>query len=158
MSDAAKNPRRHKKKGDKYERELARYMSQHLFGCDDRIQRTPLSGGGSSMGGGGSADLNGTPALWVEAKRTERFELNKSLAQAEAGASARQSTDMPVVINRRNQMATGESVTVLRLDNFLKIYAGYLRSKGYQINGPGNSHDEAAIFGPMDEDDFSLFK
>ena len=34
-----------KRKGDGYERELAKYFNEKVFGGDDLVQRMPLSGG-----------------------------------------------------------------------------------------------------------------
>ena len=36
-----------KRKGDGYERELAKYFNEKVFGGDDLVQRMPLSGGGA---------------------------------------------------------------------------------------------------------------
>lgn len=125
---------RSKNKGDGYERELAAYIDKAIFGGSGRVFRAPLSGGGRSLHGGGSADLTGTPDLWVEAKRTEKFTPHAALAQAERGIAANKFTkDIPVVINRRNRMKTGESLTLLRLDDFLKIYLVYLQSLGHDV-------------------------
>ena len=46
-----------KRKGDGYERELAKYLDQKLFGSTGQISRMPLSGGGSHLGGWGSSRL-----------------------------------------------------------------------------------------------------
>jgi len=120
-----------KAKGDKYERELAQHINDTIFGGKIVAQRAPLSGGGRSLHGGGSADLTGTPDIWVEAKRTERFAPYEAMAQAERGIAAGNSKEMPVVVSRRNQMTTGDSMCVMRLDHFLKIYDAYLRQEGH---------------------------
>lgn len=59
------SPRGSKAKGDKYEREVAAYLDQALFGGAGRILRAPLSGGGRSVLGGGSADLTGCPDTYL---------------------------------------------------------------------------------------------
>lgn len=114
-----------KDKGDRYERELAAYMSERL---GLKIQRTIMSGGGRSMDQ--LPDLEGTPDIWVEAKRTERFEPRKAMAQAIVGKTKRHCPDMPVVINRPSRVPTGDSMVFLRLDDFLTLYAAYLKSEG----------------------------
>ena len=36
-----------KRKGDGYERELAKYFNEKIFNGEDKVQRMPLSGGGA---------------------------------------------------------------------------------------------------------------
>ena len=69
-----------KRKGDGYERELAKYFNKIVFGDEDLVQRAPLSGGGAVKSSGGS-DLKNTPHKYVEAKRTEKFQIHQSVAQ-----------------------------------------------------------------------------
>lgn len=116
---------KHKAKGDAYERELAAYLSDAL---GLQIRRSPLSGGGTSDAQ--MADLEGVPDLWVEAKRTERFEPRKALEQCATGKARRHCPDLPVVINRRNREATGDSLVVMKLDDWLKLYKAYLVVEG----------------------------
>ena len=56
-----------KRKGDGYERELAKYLNEKIFNGEDKVQRMPLSGGGAIKSSGGS-DLKNTPHIYVEAK------------------------------------------------------------------------------------------
>lgn len=117
-----------KTKGDGFERELAAYFSDRL---GISVTRTPLSGGGvTSKFGAQMADLTGTPDLWVEAKRTETFRPRAAMEQALKGLAGRKCPDMPVVINRQNRQKTGEGLVVLQLDDFLRLYAGYLANEG----------------------------
>ena len=120
-----------KRKGDGYERELAKWLDRRLFGGDNKITRAPLSGGGSYITGGGRADLIGTPDLWVEAKRTENFQPYAAMQQAETGIHKSDTPEMPVVIQRRNQMKTQDSLVVMRLNDFAFIYEGYLMQYGW---------------------------
>ena len=117
-----------KRKGDGYERELAKYFNEMIFDGVDKVQRMPLSGGGSVKSSGGS-DLKNTPHIFVEAKRTEKFKIHESIKQAEFNAELSKSEDTPIVITRRNRELTGESLCVLRLDDFLKFYRAVLNSK-----------------------------
>jgi len=69
----------------------------------------------------------GTPDLHVECKRTEKFQIYAALEQAE---KAREKGTLVTVINRRNKMTTGESLVVMRMDEWLQLYAAYLKEKG----------------------------
>ena len=42
-----------KRKGDGYERELAKYLNEKIFNGEDKVQRMPLSGGGAIKSSGG---------------------------------------------------------------------------------------------------------
>jgi hypothetical protein len=110
-----------KSKGDSYERALADYLNQTLFDGCERVRRAPLSGGGRTFSGGGSADLIGLPGVWVEAKRTERFRPYEALEQAERGRTGTGSPDVPVVVTRRNRMPVEDSLVVMRLSNFVEL-------------------------------------
>lgn len=116
-----------KQKGDNYERELAAYINNKT-GIESF--RAPLSGGGN-VGMSGGADLLGVPDLFVEAKRVERLNFHDALRQAERNIGKTKSPDAPIVINRKNRMATGESLCLLRLDDFLKYYKAYLKQEGF---------------------------
>lgn len=110
-----------KRKGDGYERELAKYFNEKVFDGEDKVQRAPLSGGGAVKSSGGS-DLKNTPYIFVEAKRTEKFQIHQSMRQVEDNIEISKSNDMPIVITRRNRTETGDSLCVLKLDDFLKMY------------------------------------
>ena len=117
-----------KRKGDGYERELAKYFNEKVFGGEDKVQRAPLSGGGAVKSSGGS-DLKNTPYIFVEAKRTEKFQIHQSMRQAEDNIEISKSNDMPIVITRRNRTETGDSLCVLKLDDFLKMYQLLVKEK-----------------------------
>lgn len=128
------NGRGMKAKGDAYERDIARLLDAALFASRGQVHRAPLSGGGRNIGGGGRADIVGTPAIWIEAKRTERFSPYEAMAQAERGIAASRAPEMPVVITRRNRMPDPTSLVVMRLHDWLALYATYLRSLGHDLS------------------------
>lgn len=115
-----------KAKGDKYERELSAYINDKT-GLESF--RAPLSGGGK-VGLAGGADILGTPELFVEAKRVERLNFHDAMRQAEANVEKTRSQSAPIVINRKSRMSTGDSLCLIRLDDFLKFYIAYLRLEG----------------------------
>ena len=92
------------------------------------MQRMPLSGGGAIKSSGGS-DLKNTPHIYVEAKRTEKFKIHESIKQVEENIETSKSDSFPVVITRRNRETTGNSLCVLRLDDFMELYKILLESK-----------------------------
>jgi len=125
-----------KRKGDGYERELAKWLDYMLFGGSGQVTRTPLSGGGAHIDGAGKADLQGTPTVWVEAKRTERFQPYAAIEQAEKGIRNSGAEEMPVVIQRRNKMSTDASLVVMRLQDWTAMYHSWLRECGYSTVDP----------------------
>ena len=117
-----------KRKGDGYERELAKYFNEKIFNGEDKVQRMPLSGGGAIKSSGGS-DLKNTPHIYVEAKRTEKFKIHESMRQVCENIETSKSDSMPIVITRRNREATGDSLCVLKLDDFIELYRILIDSK-----------------------------
>jgi len=117
-----------KRKGDGYEREIAKWLDDALFGGEGKIFRMPLSGGGSHIGGGGRADIIGTPDVWVEAKRTERCQPYAAMEQAERGIKAAKSDEMPVVITRRNRIPTQDSLVMMRMKDWIVLYQSFITS------------------------------
>jgi len=142
---------RSKRKGDGYERELAKWLNHWLFSDEPKVQRTPLSGGGSNPFGGGLPDLNGTPFVWVEAKRTEKFSPYAAMEQAERGIEKSRSPDIPVVISRKNRMDTSESLVVMRLGDWLPLYKTFLWELGVETEEPTEIHVE--FTSDMDDDE-----
>lgn len=122
-----------KNKGSSYERELAEYLNMTCFAGKCVVTRAPLSGGGRFSANAGGTDLLGAPGLFVEAKRFERLDFRKAVRQAQRNAKLRQTTDLPLVITRRNREATGESLVVTTLSNFMEFYQAWLREKGIQV-------------------------
>ncbi len=135
-SCAATPMSKQKNKGDNYERELAAYINEHT-GLTTAI-RAPLSGGGAIGVLSGGADLMGVPNLFVEAKRVERLNFHDAMRQAEKNTDQTESSDIPVVINRKNRMPTGQSLCLLRLDDLLFFYRYYLKCEGYVMEDEPN--------------------
>ncbi len=125
--------RRHKAKGDAYERDLAAYLNESLWprAHPPQVHRTPMSGSFSVIKGVGTADLTGTVGLWVEAKRTETLRPHEFLAQAKRGATAYGSVDAPIVITRRNKQSLDESLVLISLKDFLPFYRAWLRQNNH---------------------------
>ena len=117
-----------KRKGDGYERELAKYFNEKIFNGEDKVQRMPLSGGGAVKSSGGS-DLKNTPHIYVEAKRTEKFKIHESMRQVIENLKISKSDSLPVVITRRNREQTGDSLCVMKLDDFIELYRLLIVSK-----------------------------
>ena len=86
-------------------------------------------GGGAVRSSGGS-DLKNTPYIYVEAKRTEKFQIHQSMKQVEENIQISESKDIPVVITRRNRTDTGDSLCVLKLDDFLSMYKLLIEKEG----------------------------
>lgn len=110
-------PRGSKTKGSNYEREVAAWLNERVLGLSAR--RALLSGGGRNDGG---ADLDGTPHVHMELKRTERFAPRDAMRQAEDAISRAGGGPMPVVVTRSNREGTGESLVVMRLADWVKLY------------------------------------
>lgn len=120
-----------KRKGDEYERDLARWFNAKLFGGTERVSRAPLSGGGFTTLNSGGADLLGLPLVFVEAKRTEKLNIREALRQAIGNTTKRQSPDVPVVITRRSQEKIEDSIVALRLKDFTDMLGIVLVEGGY---------------------------
>jgi hypothetical protein len=123
-----------KAKGDAYEREVAQYLSDAL---GIKARRAPLSGGGASFSnytpgvpgiGAGLSDITGAPGMHIECKSVERINIHDAMRQAIRSTEWHKSPDLPTVMTRRRHMKTGHSLVVMRLDDWLVLYAAYLRS------------------------------
>ena len=80
----------------------------------------------------------GVPRMFIEAKRVERLNFHDAMRQAEKNIDKTKSPDIPIVINRKNRMPTGQSLCLLRLDDLLFFYRYYLRCEGYVEEGEKN--------------------
>jgi hypothetical protein len=125
-----------KAKGSNYERELAEFLNE---GVGLTSRRALLSGGGRNDGG---ADLDGTPLIHIEAKRTETFSPYAAMFQAEESISRGSRLAMPVVIQRRNNMKTGDSMVVMRMFDWMKLYKAFLVERGVALERDQSSFEE----------------
>lgn len=110
-----------KAKGSRYERDLAEYFNEQ---CGISSHRTPLSGGGRKEA---LADLCGTPGVAIEAKRTEKININDYMQQAVKNCGS----DLPVVITRRNKQSLENSYVFMRLHEWMALYRAFLTQQGY---------------------------
>lgn len=133
MASKVRSGRGAKAKGSDYERELAAHINETV-GLNAR--RALLSGGGRNDGG---ADIEGTPLIHIEAKRTETFSPYAAMEQAELAISKAREKSMPVVIQRRNNMKTGKSMVVMRMDDWMQMYSALLEKKGVSLSREANS-------------------
>lgn len=142
-----------KAKGDAYEREVAAHFNAHL---DPKVRladfrRAPLSGGGVVDSGFDLTNTEiapygpraGAPSnaptrvfLGIEAKRTERLSLWEAWRQnARHAAHAMRANPnhppiIPMVITRRNNVPTGDSLVVLSLDSLIQLLNGHVPPPG----------------------------
>lgn len=126
-------PRGLKAKGDRYERDLAEYLNTHVFGGRPQVQRALLSGGGrwrktdnTIAAYAGDADLEGTPHLFVEAKRVERFNIHATMKQLTRNCDVVSPGSIPVAITRRSNQPLAKSYCVLHLEDFAQLYRALL--------------------------------
>jgi hypothetical protein len=110
-----------KRKGSKFENELAAYFNEV---CGLQCYRTPLSGGGR---GEALPDITGTHGLAIEAKRHERMSVDEWMRQARKNAGL----DRPVVINRKSRQPLHDSYVILHLQDFADLYRAWLQKQGY---------------------------
>ena len=129
-----------KNKGDNYERELAKYLNETVYG-QDVCARAPLSGGGT-IGQSGGADLINTEGLFVEAKRVERLNFRDAVAPSERNMGKRKPKETPIVITRRNRETMENSLCVLRLKDFIEFYRAWLQSNGSSPLGGMPARDD----------------
>lgn len=100
-----------KKKGARYERELASKFREQ--GYDAR--RTAQYCGNT----GDASDVVGLPGIHVEAKHQERMSLYEWMAQAVRDAEAGGKGNLPAVFHRKNN---AETLVTMRLDDWFRLY------------------------------------
>lgn len=104
-----------KKKGARFELEIAHYLQDHGY---PEAHRTAQHCGKT----GDAGDVEGVPYLHIECKRVEKLNLYSAYHQAVCDNSAKGNGDIPVVVHKRNRENTMIS---LSLEDFLKIFSSY---------------------------------
>lgn len=105
-----------KQKGKKGELEVANIFKKYGY---DSARRSAQFCGNNEQG---SADVVNIPYLHIEVKRTEKFNDEKALQQAENDAIIQKKDEIPVVIYRRNRE---DWKVTMRLDTFINFYEAF---------------------------------
>lgn len=105
-----------KDKGKRFERELAHKLNDYGFEC----RRTEQYCGNT----GDASDVVGLPDIHVEAKHVEQMHLYDWIEQSNRDSKG--NGRIPAVFHRKNN---AEILVSMTLDNWMKIYKGYLNGK-----------------------------
>lgn len=106
-----------KNKGSNYEREVAEFITARTR---LNVRRALLSGGGRHEG---VSDLEGLEYVSAELKRTETFSIYAAMKQSIE--AAQRSREVPVVITRRSGVQTGDSLVVMKLEDWTTMYESW---------------------------------
>ena len=105
-----------KQKGKKGELEVANIFKKYGYTA---ARRSAQFCGNNEQG---SADVVNIPYLHIEVKRTEKFDDEKALQQAENDAIIQEKDEIPIVIYRRNRE---DWKVTMRLDTFINFYEAF---------------------------------
>lgn len=108
-----------KGKGARFELEIAHYLQDHGY-LD--AHRTAQHCGKT----GDAGDVEGVPGLHIECKHVEKLNLYNAYYQSVRDNSAKNSSDIPVVIHKKNRETT---LVSLSLDDFIKIFSTYSKEE-----------------------------
>lgn len=100
-----------RQKGARFERELARKLSEYGFECRR---------GQQFSGANGDADVVGLPFIHIEAKNVQRLNIRDAMAQSERDA---REDETPVVMHKKDRMPI---LVTLNLDDFMTMYKRWL--------------------------------
>lgn len=104
-----------REKGARFERKVAEKLREYGYEAERGCQHS---------GGKDSPDVkHNMKGIHIEAKAVERINIWKALAQSERDAGA---DEIPIVIFKRNY---GDNYVALSLDNFMKMFQAYERTK-----------------------------
>ena len=104
-----------KKKGARFELEIAHYLQDHGY---PETHRTAQHCGKT----GAAGDVEGVKGLHIECKHVEKLNLYNAYHQSVRDNSAKNAGDIPVVIHKKNRETT---LVSLSLEDFLKIFSSY---------------------------------
>lgn len=104
-----------KKKGARFELEIAHYLQDHGY---PEAHRTAQHCGKT----GAAGDVEGVKGLHIECKQVEKLNLYNAYHQSVWDNSAKNAGDIPVVIHKKNRETT---LVSLSLEDFLKIFSSY---------------------------------
>lgn len=117
-----------KRKGKAGELELAHKLNEYGYNAKRSVQYN---------GKDGQADVLGLPHIHVECKRVEKLNIYDAIEQAKRDAK---NGDKPAVFHRKNRC---EWLVTMELDDFMKIYDGYIKSENVKAyikkNTEGNN-------------------
>lgn len=102
-----------KQKGKKGELEVANIFKK--YGYETARRSAQFCGNNEE----GAADVVNLPYLHVEVKRTEKFNDEKALQQAEKDAIIQKKSEVPIVVYRRNRE---DWKVAMRLETFMDFY------------------------------------
>ena len=105
-----------REKGARFERHLASLLRDEGF---HDAERTAQHSGKN----GGEPDVKGLPGIHIEAKHQEKMCLYDWMDQAKRDVAEKKSTDIPVVMHKKNN---AEILVTMRFDDWVKIYREYV--------------------------------
>lgn len=108
-----------KKKGARFELEIAHYLQDHGY---PEAHRTAQHCGKT----GAAGDVEGVKGLHIECKHVEKLNLYNAYYQSVRDNSAKNAGDIPVVIHKKNREGT---LVSLSLDDFMKIFSTYKKEE-----------------------------
>lgn len=105
-----------KKKGARFERQLASMLREHGYDCRR---------GQQYCGANGDADVVGLPGIHIEAKHQETMRLYDWIEQAKRDSAG--GDKLPAVFHKKNH---AEVLVTMRFDDWMQIYKEFEASCG----------------------------
>lgn len=101
-----------RRKGAEYERKVAGMFREHGYMDARRGQQY--------CGLTGAADVVGVPALYIECKRREAFNLHDAIEKAIAESKAAGRGEFPVVVHQKDRSRT---LVTMAFDDWIKVFS-----------------------------------